>query len=100
MKKLLSAAALTLGACLPAQAGSNQCAGDVVIDKGWVHVMDDLDITDSCKAKLGSPVAQRILRTCPGGTFCFIEMPLGDKARDKFDGRRLITRIDSISRSN
>jgi hypothetical protein len=65
-----------------------------------VHVMDDLDITDSCKAKLGSPVAQRILRTCPGGTFCFIEMPLGDKARDKFDGRRLITRIDSISRSN
>jgi hypothetical protein len=85
-----------------AHAGDNSCAGEISIDKDWVHISGDNAIPPMpCKAKLNSATGRRILAKCPVGTkWCEVHMPLEGSARDKAldqHGNRLpITKIDVI----
>jgi hypothetical protein len=93
MTKTLLAAAALLALASPAFAGSNACNGEVSADKDWVYVTDYINEIGArydaatktvltyqgpvqpCRAKVGSPIARRILAKCPIGSECQIEMP-------------------------
>ena len=80
MKRLIAAAALVLLATA-AHAGDNSCFGLLVVGPQFgtaIHTGANNSPPNSnvCRFKTASPLGQRILRVCPNGSECLIEMPL------------------------
>ena len=79
MKRLIAAAAIMLLATT-AHAGDNSCFGLLVVGPQWtaIHTGANNSPPNSnvCRFKTASPLGQRVLRVCPNGSECLIEMPL------------------------
>lgn len=84
MKKLLLTAATLVALASPAMAGSMPCKGEMMLDKaGWASLLatgpkadDDTSDDEICRFKANTPLGKRILKVCPVGSIC--EMDLVD----------------------
>ena len=65
-----------------AHAGSNFCEGTVAVGKEWTKVVGVTGdyAPDGCRFLTASQLGRRILRACPNGSECRIEMPLNRRS--------------------
>jgi hypothetical protein len=85
--------ALVLLAATPAWAGSTGCRGEVVVGPEWTTI-EDTSISPLpkdhpryspnpvCRFKTATPLGKRILKKCPNGTECSIELSIASKPKD------------------
>ncbi|HVG51655.1 MAG TPA: hypothetical protein VM867_08485 [Xanthobacteraceae bacterium] len=95
---LVTAAVLTSTA---AHAGSNACEGIVTIGPEWTIVESEHKPADGyyatgCKFRTQTKLGKRVLKECPQGSLCTLDLPLDGPGKDMKDG--IVTKIDWVTR--
>lgn len=84
MKTYLVSAAILIASVIAAHAGDNSCNGTIVVGPKMTKIESTFTspstgevVNVSCSFLSGSSVGRRILKTCPAGSECSIDLDLG-----------------------
>jgi hypothetical protein len=90
MKTILTMLAL-LCATSSAFAGSTTCQGEVVVGPEWTTITEEDTLPKGhpyyvgptvCRFKTASPHGKRILRQCPNGSTCTLDLSIDNNPKD------------------
>jgi hypothetical protein len=96
---IIAGLAIMLLASTAAMAGSTGCRGTVVVGPEWTTVEHEATISlpkdhprysppPICRFKTASPLGKRILRKCPNGSECTLDLSIANKPKDhRLEGR-------------